>query len=139
MSTTIRVQWSASRSWRATLEVSVENATAPIGDGMTASVKEILMPILSRRVLTLLVRGFWVLVVLTLVRNAHKIKLSAASRLAAITLAAPSFNGRTADSGSAYRGSNPWGAANLFNHLPDIGSAVCRKVCRELIASRTTS
>src|SRR6266567_6592175 len=26
--------------------------------------------------------------------------------------AAPSFNGRTADSGSAYRGSNPWGAAN---------------------------
>ena len=25
---------------------------------------------------------------------------------------APSFNGRTADSGSAYRGSNPWGAAN---------------------------
>ena len=24
---------------------------------------------------------------------------------------APSFNGRTADSGSAYRGSNPWGAA----------------------------
>src|ERR1700721_2315152 len=26
---------------------------------------------------------------------------------------APSFNGRTADSGSAYRGSNPWGAANL--------------------------
>ncbi len=26
-------------------------------------------------------------------------------------LAAPSFNGRTADSGSAYRGSNPWGAA----------------------------
>jgi hypothetical protein len=28
-------------------------------------------------------------------------------------LVAPSFNGRTADSGSAYRGSNPWGAANL--------------------------
>jgi hypothetical protein len=27
---------------------------------------------------------------------------------------APSFNGRTADSGSAYRGSNPWGAANLY-------------------------
>ena len=26
---------------------------------------------------------------------------------------APSFNGRTADSGSAYRGSNPWGAANI--------------------------
>ena len=33
------------------------------------------------------------------------------------TLAAPSFNGRTADSGSAYRGSNPWGAANPLNHL----------------------
>ncbi len=27
------------------------------------------------------------------------------------TLAAPSFNGRTAASGAAYRGSNPWGAA----------------------------
>ena len=27
-------------------------------------------------------------------------------------LVTPSFNGRTADSGSAYRGSNPWGAAN---------------------------
>src|SRR6516225_12140448 len=114
MSTTIRAHWSASRSWRATLEVSAENATGPIGDGMTASVKKILMPILSRRVLTLRVRGFWVLVVLTLVRNAHKIKLSAASRLAAITLAAPSFNGRTADSGSAYRGSNPWGAAKVL-------------------------
>ena len=32
-------------------------------------------------------------------------------KLAALLLAAPSFNGRTADSGSAYRGSNPWGAA----------------------------
>src|SRR5438445_9400472 len=31
---------------------------------------------------------------------------------------APSFNGRTADSGSAYRGSNPWGAANRFSHFP---------------------
>src|SRR5512142_1935675 len=30
--------------------------------------------------------------------------------------AAPSFNGRTADSGSAYRGSNPWGAARLSSH-----------------------
>jgi hypothetical protein len=28
---------------------------------------------------------------------------------------APSFNGRTADSGSAYRGSNPWGAARKCN------------------------
>ncbi len=35
----------------------------------------------------------------------------------AVPLAAPSFNGRTADSGSAYRGSNPWGAAKSFNHL----------------------
>ena len=26
---------------------------------------------------------------------------------------APSFNGRTHDSGSCYRGSTPWGAANL--------------------------
>jgi hypothetical protein len=32
---------------------------------------------------------------------------------------APSFNGRTADSGSAYRGSNPWGATNsLHNRNP---------------------
>src|SRR5579864_2606204 len=31
-------------------------------------------------------------------------------------IAAPSFNGRTADSGSAYRGSNPWGAAKI---VPD--------------------
>src|SRR2546421_12731897 len=31
---------------------------------------------------------------------------------------APSFNGRTADSGSAYRGSNPWGAAKCFQALP---------------------
>ena len=30
---------------------------------------------------------------------------------------APSFNGRTADSGSAYRGSNPWGAAKSFQSL----------------------
>jgi hypothetical protein len=30
-----------------------------------------------------------------------------------VSLVAPSFNGRTADSGSAYRGSNPWGAATV--------------------------
>jgi hypothetical protein len=34
----------------------------------------------------------------------------------ACDLVAPSFNGRTAASGAAYRGSNPWGAAN--NTLP---------------------
>src|SRR5271166_5016702 len=33
-------------------------------------------------------------------------------------IAASSFNGRTADSGSAYRGSNPWGAAKSFQALP---------------------
>src|SRR5256885_13148236 len=33
---------------------------------------------------------------------------------------APSFNGRTADSGSAYRGSNPWGAANLESTAYDL-------------------
>src|SRR5947208_8398648 len=32
-------------------------------------------------------------------------------------LVAPSFNGRTADSGSAYRGSNPWGAAMNYREL----------------------
>ena len=31
-------------------------------------------------------------------------------------LVAPSFNGRTAASGAAYRGSNPWGAANTLFH-----------------------
>src|SRR5437879_13656215 len=30
---------------------------------------------------------------------------------------APSFNGRTADSGSAYRGSNPWGATKSFQSI----------------------
>lgn len=35
-------------------------------------------------------------------------------------IAAPSFNGRTADSGSAYRGSNPWGAAKSFQAHPFI-------------------
>src|SRR5437868_14820955 len=52
--------------------------------------------------------------VLTAVNAAHKIK--AAERFRSIKIA-PSFNGRTADSGSAYRGSNPWGAANLFNNF----------------------
>ena len=32
--------------------------------------------------------------------------------MASSALVAPSFNGRTAASGAAYRGSNPWGAAN---------------------------
>src|SRR5215467_734006 len=36
------------------------------------------------------------------------------------TIAAPSFNGRTADSGSAYRGSNPWGAAKLESTTYDL-------------------
>ncbi len=35
---------------------------------------------------------------------------------------APSFNGRTADSGSAYRGSNPWGAAkSITSDEPENG------------------
>src|SRR6476660_9054114 len=46
---------------------------------------------------------------LTCLKLHHKIK-DAGCRTGC-TLAAPSFNGRTADSGSAYRGSNPWGAA----------------------------
>ena len=33
-----------------------------------------------------------------------------AARLPVYALVAPSFNGRTAASGAAYRGSNPWGA-----------------------------
>jgi hypothetical protein len=31
-----------------------------------------------------------------------------------VSLVAPSFNGRTPASGAGYRGSNPWGAANLI-------------------------
>src|SRR5438132_6474796 len=53
--------------------------------------------------------------VLTAVNAAHKIK--AAERFRSIKIA-PSFNGRTADSGSAYRGSNPWGAANHLALIP---------------------
>src|SRR4051812_1091854 len=48
---------------------------------------------------------------------AAQIFASAASALRIPARVAPSFNGRTADSGSAYRGSNPWGAANVFNNL----------------------
>src|SRR6201996_7498310 len=40
-----------------------------------------------------------------------------ASRWRAPTRTAPSFNGRTADSGSAYRGSNPWGATKQSKAL----------------------
>ena len=36
------------------------------------------------------------------------------ARLVFCLLVAPSFNGRTAASGAAYRGSNPWGAANTL-------------------------
>ena len=38
----------------------------------------------------------------------------------AVRAVAPSFNGRTADSGSAYRGSNPWGAAKYFQQLASV-------------------
>src|SRR5438093_6121931 len=55
--------------------------------------------------------------VLTAVNAAHKIK--AAERFRSIKIA-PSFNGRTADSGSAYPGSNPWGAANLESTAYDL-------------------
>src|SRR5271157_475841 len=44
------------------------------------------------------------------------------------TIAAPSFNGRTADSGSAYRGSNPWGAAKFhagFSNIPNFLATLC--------------
>jgi hypothetical protein len=34
-------------------------------------------------------------------------------KIARFALVAPSFNGRTAASGAAYRGSNPWGAATV--------------------------
>ena len=50
-------------------------------------------------------------------------------------IAAPSFNGRTADSGSAYRGSNPWGAANLFFSL-QINNSLFLKITRDIFATR---
>jgi hypothetical protein len=45
-------------------------------------------------------------------------------------IAAPSFNGRTADSGSAYRGSNPWGAANKIKVFLNIreNTASCVRI-----------
>src|ERR1035437_6365578 len=47
-------------------------------------------------------------------RNQYNpISVRASARVQRCRAAAPSFNGRTADSGSAYRGSNPWGAAKL--------------------------
>jgi hypothetical protein len=54
---------------------------------------------------------------LTVTRTPHRIQLS---RKFCCTFAAPSFNGRTADSGSAYRGSNPWGAAKLESIAYDL-------------------
>ena len=45
---------------------------------------------------------------------------------------APSFNGRTADSGSAYRGSNPWGAANEINERQRFTSEDLLYPCRVL-------
>src|SRR5579872_2684400 len=48
-------------------------------------------------------------------------------------IAAPSFNGRTADSGSAYRGSNPWGAAksnqSLTNKIASWWAFRCCWIC----------
>ena len=49
---------------------------------------------------------------------------------------APSFNGRTPDSGAGYRGSNPWGAANLLpsrNSLPNTSADVdsCPQIKRK--------
>ncbi len=58
------------------------------------------------------------------------------------TIAAPSFNGRTADSGSAYRGSNPWGAAKsyqpltLLNPHTPASAAALRKPTMSAIASQ---
>ena len=51
-------------------------------------------------------------------RNQYNpISARASERVPCDRTVAPSFNGRTADSGSAYRGSNPWGAANLLSRL----------------------
>ena len=46
---------------------------------------------------------------------------------------APSFNGRTADSGSAYRGSNPWGAAKLES-ATYTSSSSRKRLCRNILS-----
>ena len=56
---------------------------------------------------------------LTAIRSDNRIDVGLVSGPLHIQTA-PSFNGRTADSGSAYRGSNPWGAAKSFQSLPRI-------------------
>src|SRR3984957_12266366 len=43
-------------------------------------------------------------------------------------LVSPSFNGRTAASGAAYRGSNPWGAANSKSTTLMFARAATRRV-----------
>src|SRR5205085_6550254 len=45
-------------------------------------------------------------------------------------LDAPSFNGRTADSGSAYRGSNPWGAAKSHQQIARSRIQLVSRGCR---------
>src|SRR5260370_40746620 len=52
---------------------------------------------------------------LTSTRNPNRIGMAAS--FGSNRTAAPSFNGRTPASGAGYRGSNPWGAANLTHPL----------------------
>ncbi len=52
---------------------------------------------------------------LTRTRNPNRIGMTAS--FGSNRTAAPSFNGRTPASGAGYRGSNPWGAANLTHPL----------------------
>ena len=51
---------------------------------------------------------------LTAIRQNHRINKGCRTTPVQPQTSAPSFNGRTADSGSAYRGSNPWGAAKFY-------------------------
>src|SRR5260370_7401020 len=59
---------------------------------------------------------------LTSRHEAHRIREADGNYAPLQPLAAPSFNGRTADSGSAYRGSNPWGAAKHLQQLARLPS-----------------
>jgi membrane protease YdiL (CAAX protease family) len=57
-------------------------------------------------------------------------------------LVAPSFNGRTAASGAAYRGSNPWGAAKIFPFcallMPDSTPVQVQELVQDSAPERAT-
>src|ERR1039457_5057269 len=130
MSTTIKAHCSASSGRRATSVESVENATVPITDDIELPPRYELMFILACCLSSARARhrnfaaGEHVSRTCVAKLTLHSgnqynpISVRASERVPCGRIAAPSFNGRTADSGSAYLGSNPWGAAKSFQQLP---------------------